>query len=205
MLQRLALFFSAVGHPLFMPVFSLIILFSLNTYISQVLPLKFQLMVLGLLLVNTCILPVVFIVVMAKNKLISSVYLSQKNERVLPFLMAFVFYGFTYYLLKKAGLPKTINAIMLGATIAIFASVVVNLFYKLSIHMVGVSGVFGAFYALSSMFGLQVLWLLLFLIIAAGIIGTSRLILNQHTPLQILVGFAVGFFAEFFTIYFGLG
>lgn len=205
MLQRWALFFSAVGHPLFMPVFSLIILFSLNTYINQVLPLKFQLMVLGLLLVNTCILPLVFIVVMAKNKLISSVYLNQKNERVLPFLMAFVFYGFTYYLLKKAGLPKTINAIMLGATIAIFASVVVNLFYKLSIHMVGVSGVFGAFYALSSMFGLQVLWLLLFLIIAAGLIGTSRLILNQHTPLQILVGFAVGFFAEFFTIYFGLG
>ena len=162
--SRLAKFFSFIAHPMFMPTFSVVLLFGLNTYINQTIPSKMQFMITFLVFINTCILPVIFILVMLKQKFLTSIYLENQKERILPFVMAFFFFGFTYYLLKRVNLPQTINSLMLGATIAVLISLGFNFFNTISIHMVGISGVFGDFYAISLGFNLNILTLLLMLV-----------------------------------------
>lgn len=202
---RLAKFFSFIAHPMFMPTYSVVLLFGLNTYINQTIPSKMQFMITLLVFINTCILPVIFILVMLKQKFLTSIYLENQKERILPFVMAFFFFGFTYYLLKRVNLPQTINSLMLGATIAVLLSLGFNFYKKISIHMVGISGVFGAFYAISLGFNLNILTLLLMLVLLIGAVGSARLKQKQHTPVELLLGFFVGFITEFVVVIYKLG
>ena len=89
---RLAKFFSFIAHPMFMPTYSVVLLFGLNTYINQTIPSKMQFMITLLVFINTCILPIIFILVMLKQKFLTSIYLENQKERILPFVMAFFFF-----------------------------------------------------------------------------------------------------------------
>jgi len=188
-----------------MPTLSVVLLFGLNTYINQTIPTKMQWMIALLVFINTSILPVIFILVLIRQRFLTSIYLENRKERILPFVMAFFFYGFTYYLLKRVNLPQTLNSLMLGASVAVLLSLLITFFKKLSIHMVGISGVFGAFYAISIGFNLDILNLLLFLIFLIGGVGSARLALKQHNPTELILGFFVGFLAEFLIVIYKLG
>jgi membrane-associated phospholipid phosphatase len=48
------------------------------------------------------------------------------------------------------------------------------------------------------------LWLTTWFILA-GVLGTARLLVNAHTPLQILAGFVLGFAVEFGLAFFLIG
>ncbi len=191
---------SILLHPLLMPTFSVLLLFSINTYISLTIPIDLQLLVTTLVLINTFILPGIFIIILHRRGFLSSVYLDNQKERVVPFIMAFFFYGFTYYLLKRVNLPPTLNALMFGVVISVFISSAFNFFTKISIHMVGIAGVFGAFYAISLTFGLDILGILLALVFGIGLVGSARLSLNKHTPIELILGTFIGFASEFLVV-----
>src|SRR5690606_960031 len=141
---------SVLFHPLLMPTYCLIILFQLNTYITFTLPKNFQHLLLLLVFMNTAIFPISIIVFLVRKKILSSIYLNTKKERLFPFIMTFVFYGFTYFLLKQINfLPQPIYSLIFGAALALLLCIIINFWKKISIHMVGASGLLGGFYALS--------------------------------------------------------
>jgi membrane-associated phospholipid phosphatase len=76
-------------------------------------------------------------------------------------------------------------------------AMIVNLKWKISLHMIGIGGLCGG---VTSMFIMlqegNPLWLAL-LFLCAGTLGTARLILQAHNSLQILAGFVAGFAIEF--------
>ena len=198
--KRVSNVISILLHPLLMPTYSVLLLFSVNTYISRTIPIDLQLLVTTLVLINTFILPGIFIIILHRRGFLSSIYLDNQKERTIPFIMAFFFYGFTYYLLKRENLPPTLNALMFGAVISVLISSVFNFFTKISIHMVGITGVFGAFYAISLTFGLDILGILLALVFGIGSVGSARLSLNKHTPIELILGTLIGFVSEFLVV-----
>jgi membrane-associated phospholipid phosphatase len=66
--------------------------------------------------------------------------------------------------------------------------------------MAGIGGLIGAIIALSLRLGLNSSLVLGILIGIAGLIGSSRLILGKHTPMQIYAGFLVGFSVNYLII-----
>jgi membrane-associated phospholipid phosphatase len=50
----------------------------------------------------------------------------------------------------------------------------------------------GALFVFGELFGFNPVWWLCVVLILAGILGTSRMILRQHSLLQVIVGFVVG-------------
>jgi membrane-associated phospholipid phosphatase len=70
----------------------------------------------------------------------------------------------------------------------------VTFFWKISAHMTGISG-FLAIISVTIMkfsdFGL--LYYFLGIILLTGVLASSRLYLNAHTPLEVLGGFLLGF------------
>lgn len=194
---RLAKIISWICHPLLMPTYVLIMLFNMNIYYSFVIADYSKLRILGLIFITTFVLPLMINLIFLRNKLISSLYLRIKEERVLPFIVTGVFYYMTYELLKQLFLPDFYKLYMLGASFLILIAIILNFFWKISIHMLAVGGVTGIFLGLSFKMLLSMPYLIIALIFISGLIGYSRIILKQHRSWEIYAGYLIGFLILF--------
>jgi 4-hydroxybenzoate polyprenyltransferase len=69
----------------------------------------------------------------------------------------------------------------------------INFWWKISIHSVGAGALAATVFVLSLKMHTPLLWYMIPVILAAGLILTSRLKLNSHNPNQVWVGFLTGF------------
>ena len=122
--------------------------------------------------------------------------MEDQSERNWPLLQTAVVYAFAFYTLKTKSVPVFIPLFILGAIGSMVHAMVINLRWKISLHMIGIGGFCGG---LSALFILTQEGNPIYLAVAfvlAGILGTARLLLNAHNALQILAGFALGFAIE---------
>jgi len=81
---------------------------------------------------------------------------------------------------------------MLGASIAILFTGIINLKMKISAHMVGIGGATGAFLVVG-LTGFQDFSIFVIAgVFIAGCLGWARLQLNAHTPKEVYSGFLLG-------------
>lgn len=114
------------------------------------------------------------------------------RERLWPLVITALFNYLGLWLLKKMGLSGVLQIFILGTLIALFVAAVITVFWKISLHMMGIGGVTGVILALGLRYNLDITFLLGFLILASGLTGSSRLYLGAHTPAQIYVGYFLG-------------
>ncbi len=189
-----ALFLSVVLHPLLMPFYGTLLMFyTVDAWFIYGLTGTAKLMISGVILLNTLIVPVLFLFFMLKTGRVSDIQVTRKKERYLPLLVTLIFYVTTYVVLSNLGLSRALLTFLLVGIIALTMSFLVNLFWKISMHMIGISGVFGAFYSLTLQYNLDFNNYFIWLFLACGLLGTARIRLNQHTPAQIFSGVLLGF------------
>ncbi|MFN4233705.1 MAG: phosphatase PAP2 family protein [Bacteroidia bacterium] len=198
---QLAKIISYLFHPIFMPFIGSLIILHSNNYFSYSLPSEFKNIVLGLIFLNTALVPALISYYMLKKGWISSLQMHQTHERRIPYLLTAVFYMITYFILQKAPLPPMLMLMILGASLAVVICLVINLVWKISAHMVGIGGLLGAIMGISIRFKTDMLIFIMFLIFISGLVASSRLRLNAHNPLQVFIGFLIGFLSEFLLIY----
>lgn len=189
-------------HPLLMPTIGYFILFNSNSYLSFTVPEKAINAVYVLVFVNTFILPALIFYLLYKKGILGDLYIHNKNERTLPYSISIVIYGLSFYYINESGLPKIIPNFLLGATLAILFTLLVNLKWKISAHLVGFGGLMGAVFAAGIKFGLNVLPAMLLLSLLGGYLASARLRLGAHTPSQVYVGFLAGFLIESLFIFY---
>ena len=97
-MKKAALITSYVFHPIFLPTAGLVFVFSLNTYISQTTPMPKQLFVVALIFVNTVIIPLLFTLFLRWKKVVDSIQLHSRKDRLVPFAFAMFLYFTNYYL-----------------------------------------------------------------------------------------------------------
>ena len=144
----------------------------------------------------TFLLPLLNIFLMYKLKRINSIVLSNRSERTFPYIMTAIFYFGLFYLFFDLRIWQTIKIFIFCAGTAILLTALINLKYKISAHMVGLGGLFGMVISLHILLRLDLLVFLVAIILAAGITGAARLVLNEHRPSQVYTGFALGFFCQ---------
>lgn len=189
---------SVVLHPLVMPTYALFCYYSIFPMIAQFSEAQLFFQILLRVLVFTLFLPLMSVLVMMRFGKVSTVFIEEKRERSWPLLLASGIYLFTYYaILNSSRVPAFIQLFILGAAGAMILALLINLKWKISLHMIGIGGMCGAMTAIYYfMQEGDPLWLCLWFIVA-GALGTARLLLASHTSLQILAGFVLGFAAEF--------
>jgi hypothetical protein len=197
MLERfeteLAKVISVVLHPMLLTTYALVILFSMQAYFSIGIPLKAKWMIGILVFILTGLLPMLLAVFMSRLGIIKSLHMEQREERLWPFVVAALFYYLTYYLLKQLELSPVFIIFMLGAFITVVVGLMVSFFWKISVHMIGIGGLVGAFTGLSLRLMIDMPLLIIVLILLSGLTGFARLKLSAHNPAQILIGFVTGF------------
>lgn len=190
--KQFARIISAVFHPLLLPTYALLLLFSTNFYFVLVLPSEYKYLVLSFVFVTTFVLPAVMIFILLKADMIKSLQMESSKERVLPLFIVSGFFFATFYFLREAPQSTIFNLFMLGATILVLVSLLINYITKISVHMVALGGLFGTFTGLALSFHQNITHLILIIIIVAGITGFARLKLKAHSPMQVYLGFLLG-------------
>ena len=190
--QNFAMALSIIFQPIFVPLYSLILIFNANTYITYAVHDEVKLFIYGITVMNTIILPVGVFYYFYKAKLIETIHMHTAKERSLPFLTIVVFQMSTFYVFSQAPMPSLFPNLVLGAAISVATAFVINLKWKVSIHMLGMGGIVGTLIGLMLRYQVDALNLVLALILVSGLVGYSRLKLNAHTPLQVYVGFVLG-------------
>jgi hypothetical protein len=194
---RIAKILSYLFHPFLMPTYGLLLYFcTVEPYMMGRLPVKAKLALTTITFLFTFLLPVISVLFLYRAKYITSLEIQSPQERRWPFLVTACCYIGAYYIMPSIREFAVIRALILGATLSVVLTLAINLYTKISAHMVGIGGLVGAFIALSYRLTLPFELVIFGVLIVAGLIGFARLALNAHTPVQVYLGFALGFACE---------
>lgn len=190
--EKLAKLISILFHPLFIPTYAMLFLINTKTHFVLVLPIENRYMAVGIVFLTSFVLPALFMLILLKVGTIKSLQMESRYERVLPLLLVAIFFYATYYLLKQGPHFALFNIFMLGATLLVIISLLINYLTKISIHMVAQGGLFGAFTGFAISFNQNYTLLICAIAFIAGLTAYARLELKAHTEAQVYSGFGLG-------------
>ena len=208
-MKNISQFISILFHPFFMVAFATAVFFLFipselsvfeGFYVFDIL-----FIVLGFTFLGIVVLYAIVKLGKPEANLISfeSMQGETKEDRQWPLLFSAIIYFLMYYCLNNLKVvPTFIYLFIVGAIIQTIVAGIINLTWKISLHMIGIGGLCGAFLFIMlfrDSGGAPILAACFFI---AGLIGTARLYLQAHTPRQILAGFSISFLIQFSIFYF---
>lgn len=207
---------SIVLHPFIMPMVGLAILFESRTIPGSMLrldamfyfPDEAKTVLYIVMLVLTFAAPGLSLLIMYWNKMISSLSLSNRRERIYPFVLVIFYYILAYSYLKMQ-LPEYLQhpalmSFIFGIIIVFITSFILNFFIKVSMHAAGIFGLCGMLLAYDQTQVESNLAFLLYLIFLGSLVAASRVYLGKHTLNETLLGMVVGFGVLFVSVKFGI-
>jgi hypothetical protein len=181
---------SFIFHPLIMPLLGVIFYFSKSPRYIPIDIIKAKLISLFIL---TIVLPILLFFLLKTLGKVKTIYLETTRERVIPLLLNCIV---VLLVLNKIITPNQIIELyyfFVGILISTLTCLVLALIkFKVSLHMVSVAGVFMFFIALSIHFSININGTLALLFILMGAIATSRLHLQAHSFIELIIGFFIG-------------
>ncbi|MBK5280242.1 MAG: phosphatase PAP2 family protein [Bacteroidia bacterium] len=141
----------------------------------------------------TFILPAINFLFFKVTGTIDNLAMPERKQRIIPFLFISILYcAVTFLFHWKVNAAAVTNLLMtISAMVVISASI--TLFYKVSIHSAAIWGIVGILLPLYKSSSGLLLIPITILIIVAGMVMSSRLMLNAHTPREVLTGSLLGF------------
>jgi len=182
---------SIVFHPLFMPLYGMLIIFSAPTLFGY-LPFPVKRLLFLVLLINNVILPVSLMPLFYYRKIITSWSIDDRRERIIPLLITTLLYSSTLFIIYRFPVPAFIKSFIIAAFFLSLTVTVITFWWKISIHSVGAGALIGLVLILSFRMYTPLVWYLVATIVIGGMLLSSRLSLNLHDPLQVWGGFATG-------------
>ena len=192
---------SGIFHPYFLPLISFGIMLMVLPG-TKLYPMQLKLVIMGIVMLTTVILPLIFILVYSMIKG-TDMFLNKASDRLVPFL----FTAICYFLGAQAfgqipAVPSVFRTFLLASVVVIVVLTLVSSFWKISGHGACVGGLLGSVLAIVFRYGLELNYLIMGLIVVSGMVGASRIILRKHTPAQVYTGFSLGVLTLFLSVLF---
>lgn len=181
---------SMVFTPFYLPTVGLICLFVFS-YMS-LLPLYYKWMITLMVYGFTVLLPTLLIRFYRAHQKWTLLDLGKRERRMVPYIMSIVCYFTCVYVMRRLYVPHFMGSILVAALLIQTVCAIINVWWKISTHMAGIGGVTGALFAFAAIFAFNPLMWISISLIVAGVLGTSRMILRQHSLAQVVGGFLVG-------------
>jgi membrane-associated phospholipid phosphatase len=189
---------SVIFHPLLLTTYLVIILTLFFPSMLMIRP-ENRMVIIGLIFMFTFVMPALNILMMRFFGNVSSITLYSRQQRITPFIFISLLYILvTFLFYYKLPFSQNFNKLMVIITCMVVISLIITFFYKISIHSLAASGGIGILLPLNKVTEeATLLWPTAFVILAAGLIMSSRLLLDAHTPREVLYGGIVGFLVGF--------
>jgi membrane-associated phospholipid phosphatase len=183
-------FISYLFHPGIMPtVGALFVLWSVPETYSWSTIFK----ITSTVFVGTYASPLIAIVLFRATKIISSVHLIKREDRIYPYITGAACAFATAAFLKNAMAPKAIYLSVYGTAFVLIVSTILIPYFKSSAHMAGAAGFFALYLRLHQRYGTGEPEFLLLLLLFLSAVAWSRISLKRHTLQELLSGGLLGF------------
>jgi membrane-associated phospholipid phosphatase len=166
-----------------------------------VYPFPLKLYLAGGVFLCTVASPGSVILLLVKNGTVGDMELTNRRERLTPYLLFIASHIVCLCYLFKMHAPFWILSAFTGACLSLIAALCINFVWKISIHSLGVGGLMGAIMGVARMQMTNPWGLLIAVVIVAGLVCTARMILGKHTPMQVCAGFLLGLVCTFGALY----
>ncbi len=201
-MKTIAKIASVLFHPLLMPCYLLILIFSSYTYINFGFAREAKVYLVLYVFLYLFLTPGFVSLIMMRYKYIESLSLKTRRERFYPYLVTIIMMGIVLYSFSQRPIPHAIFLFFIGALTSLITLFVINFFWKVSAHMAGIGGLIGALIALQLRLNTDLSGYIILAIIVAGLIGSARLVLDAHKPAQLLIGLFVGLLPQIYIVLF---
>ncbi|MCB0478962.1 MAG: hypothetical protein KDC84_12410 [Crocinitomicaceae bacterium] len=205
---------SVLFHPLFIPTIGVYLLFSTPTESISFIKAEsfyyfdegYKLRLYSLLAVLTIAAPMLSMVVLKTGRVITSYQLENPDERKVPLFMMLVYLVIVIFQLFFMDPDNVIPLMVKYYILSIAAAIVIMLItinlIKLSWHTAALGSLLALMFVyLRSQINYNE-WIIPSLCLLLGIVGTSRLILNQHKESEVYLGALLGFATTFIFTFF---
>ena len=191
---------SMLFTPFYLPMVGLVLLFVFS-YLN-IFPLAYKLQVLLLVYLFTILLPTLLIHLYRRYQGWNLIELGHRERRMVPYVLSIVCYFSCIYVMERLHMPHFMASIVVAALMVQIVCALINLWWKISTHTAAIGGVGGALFVYAEYFSFNPMWWMCLVFLVAGALGTSRMILRQHSLPQVVAGFVVGFVCAAFAIIF---
>ncbi|MBO7291315.1 MAG: hypothetical protein J6U55_01885 [Bacteroidaceae bacterium] len=190
---------STIFHPLIMATVGIFL--SLYFSYMRMLGTQYIINISFMIVLLTIAIPSAGVLLLYKTKHIKSIGLVNRTERTLPYLLFFVCYVAGTIFLWFSNLRGMQLGFFIGGLLAIAIDLLVNRWWKISVHMTAIGCLTGLIFVMSYMqyimYTEYIPYLQVIAVISSGALGTSRILLRRHTIGQVCCGFINGFFWVF--------
>lgn len=203
-LRGLATFVSYVFHPVFMPVLLSVVIWKLTpTSFAGIPNIRLIYGLLSLSLV-TIFFPLFTMLLLKALGFLKSYHMRVATDRVIPLIATMIFYFWAQQVFshpfkidgRDLFWPALIRILLMGSYWGIILLFLGSIFFKISMHTTAAGGAIGIMIVLLFLSPINMMTALFCTIIIGGIVGTSRLILREHTAAEIWMGYAIGLIVQ---------
>ncbi len=190
-------FFSYIFHPAFVPIYVIAFFVYVHPAYFSGFSAKGKLQTVLISAVNLVFFPLLSILLLKALGFIDSIFLHTRKDRIVPYMASGIFFFWAYTVFKKQEMyPPIMATFILGVFLAASAALIANIYFKISMHAIGMGGWLGIFLVIAKENSMLMTWPIALVLLIAGVVCTARLLVSNHTQKDIYVGLAVGFVSQ---------
>jgi membrane-associated phospholipid phosphatase len=197
---------SIILIPLLAPAYLFGIILFYFPHLTTVTTICDKLLAIAYIAAATTLLPFIVVFILYKKKVIKTLTLDNKEDRVIPQAFScFIYVLVSLFLVYKEGATNALTLSMIAVAISVIGLTLITPFWKISTHACGAWGMFAILYDLNSRFPVQSFQILYYVILFLTVsVCAARLYLKVHTPMQVLAGSIMGITIGFSLFHFFL-
>lgn len=193
---------SIVFHPLFVGVMMAAYLIYGHPDLFNGFEEKDKLLKLMTVINNNVFFPLLVVVLLKALGFNKSILLQTQKERIVPYIASITFFFWTYFIFKgQPEIPRTLVFMCRGMFFSASAALLLNNYFKISMHGIGVGGFAGLVVLLRIQgYSIPVYMLMVVFVLAAAVLQSRRMA-SDHQWGDLVMGFAVGFSSQLITLW----
>ena len=190
-IREIARALTVIFHPVFVPLYGLLIIFSSPTLLSFI-PAAMKRVLLIVVFTNNILIPLSLTAILYARGAIKTFNARDRNERVVLLTFAMLMYTITALVLLRMQVPSLFKAYFISIAIVTLITLIITAFYRISLHASGIGGLLALVVFMMILYDIRSVWQLITVILAGGLVMSSRLYLDDHSPAEVWLGLLAG-------------
>lgn len=182
---------SVIFHPVFIPLYGLIVIYSTPTLLSY-MPLQMKKVMLIMVTAICVILPLSLTALLYSLGALKTINARERSERNTLLTFTLIMYSITAYFMMRFPVASLFKAYFLSISIVTLVTIIVNSFFRISLHAVGAGGLLALTVSLILIFSVVSVPFIIAVIVITGAVLSSRLYLGEHKPAEVWSGLVTG-------------
>jgi hypothetical protein len=197
-----AVLLSYLFHPIFIPLYLFLFIVYIHPSYFAGFSDASKVRTILILVQNAIFYPLFCVLLLKGVGFIQSVFLRSQRDRIIPYIASGIFFFWTFLVFKQQGtFHRIVPSFMLGVFLASSAALIANIYFKISMHAIGVGGMLGIFLVIAFSYSMLMTWPLSIALLITGLVCTARLLVSDHTPKDIYSGLVLGILAQLIAAY----